>query len=342
MEESRSIGFLSSLCIHGLLIIVIFFLPQGSPQIDLNQPILEIGLASIGAKGLPNVSGPSGGGATVTPEAVPEPPASQTPQDTVPSVPDVPSVPETPPSVPTPPPPPATPPIETTKPVAVPVPPDVKPISDKKDDKAKKDKDKDKPKEEPKPQDNDKTKTPDKTKDKTDKKVETKPVDKKQTKKSDKSDIDDALDFSKELAGKTSSTKTSTGSGPDAATKALNAMSKDAAQGGGGGTGDGTHGQGNSNVGIDAAYTGIVMGLVRQQWTVVPRSDRTNLIATVRVRLLPDGTVENFALEESSGSPTYDSSVLSAVSKVTSFPKPPNADLQDLLLKFNYNEMVKR
>ncbi|SHN50398.1 TolA protein [Desulfovibrio litoralis DSM 11393] len=82
--------------------------------------------------------------------------------------------------------------------------------------------------------------------------------------------------------------------------------------------------------------------LVRQQWNAVPLRDRTNLIATVRVHLLPDGTIKNFVLEESSGSPAYDSSVLSAVSKVKSFPKPPNADLQDLLLKFNYNEMVKR
>ncbi|SHN50409.1 energy transducer TonB [Desulfovibrio litoralis] len=82
--------------------------------------------------------------------------------------------------------------------------------------------------------------------------------------------------------------------------------------------------------------------LVRQQWTSVPRSEIANLVATVRVSLLPDGTIKNFVLEESSGSPAYDSSVLSAVSKVKSFPKPPNPDLQVLLLKFNYNEMTKR
>lgn len=122
---------------------------------------------------------------------------------------------------------------------------------------------------------------------------------------------------------------------------ALAGLGKEAAKGGGG-SGDGERGEGNSSVGVDATYTGLVMGIVRQQWTSVPRSDRTNLMASVRVRLSIDGSIEQATLERSSGNPAYDASVLSALSKVGTLPKPPNPGLQDLLLNFNYNEMMGR
>lgn len=335
MEDSRPISFLFSLCLHSLILIVVLFWPAWQPRIDLNQPVIEVGFVSMGAKGIPQEKSAPAQSARAQQQASAATPAApvrdvqQTPQNQPVQTPDV----STPP-----PPAPKAPPTPVTPPTpAVPKPtPEEKVISPKKDNV---------PQPKPKEEDKAKPQTPDP---KPEVKPETKPVEAPPTpqpapKPSANDILKDALSSAKKTAAPASGAAKGGGSpdGAQSVAAALAGLGKETVKGGGG-SGDGESGQGNSNVGVDATYTGLVMGIVRQQWTSVPRSDRTNLIASVRVRLSADGSIEQVNLERSSGNPAYDASVLSALSKVGSLPKPPNPGLQDLLLNFNYNEMMGR
>ncbi len=88
---------------------------------------------------------------------------------------------------------------------------------------------------------------------------------------------------------------------------------------GAGGEGPGGGGQ---VVGLEfLAYRQQVISTIKSQWTNV--INRPGLVARVRFAPARDGTVSDVRLEQSSGNPAYDSSVVRAVEHANPLPPPP-------------------
>src|SRR5579885_3492829 len=88
---------------------------------------------------------------------------------------------------------------------------------------------------------------------------------------------------------------------------------------GAGGEGPGGGGQ---VVGLEfLAYRQQVISTIKSQWTNV--INRPGLVARVRFGIARDGTVSDVRLEQSSGNPAYDSSVVRAVEHANPLPPPP-------------------
>lgn len=88
---------------------------------------------------------------------------------------------------------------------------------------------------------------------------------------------------------------------------------------GAGGEGPGGGGQ---VVGLEfLAYRQQVINTIKSQWTNV--INRPGLVARVRFGIARDGTVSDVRLEQGSGNPAYDSSVVRAVEHANPLPPPP-------------------
>ncbi|MCL4492281.1 MAG: cell envelope integrity protein TolA [Nitrospirae bacterium] len=78
----------------------------------------------------------------------------------------------------------------------------------------------------------------------------------------------------------------------------------------------------SSGAGSSGDYYSAIVGKIRQQW-VYPESLDRDLEATVSIRIARDGSVTIDGIEKSSGSRLFDRSVLSAISKASPLPPPP-------------------
>ena len=103
--------------------------------------------------------------------------------------------------------------------------------------------------------------------------------------------------------------------------------------GGGEGTGEGQgYGRG---VGIDAVYMDKVKAIIQRNWSYSGRADRASLQAVVNITLDSNGKIVGYRLVSSSGDPTFDSTLTTAIGRSTDdLPPPPSADLQDLDITF--------
>ena len=108
-----------------------------------------------------------------------------------------------------------------------------------------------------------------------------------------------------------------------------------------GGTGDGT-GKGKTGTGKDAMstygwYTDMLHDRYYSRWEQ-PVGIGQDVIATVKLRILKDGTIEKHDLVKSSGNPQMDESVMSAVEKVQQIDPLPaglgNGEYFDLNVAF--------
>jgi len=124
------------------------------------------------------------------------------------------------------------------------------------------------------------------------------------------------------------------------ALSALQATVKGGGGGGAAGGGDGSGGEGSGGVGIAGVYTMQVMQIVRSNWEFPALANRENLMVRVRVKIAPNGQIQDFNVEQSSGRADFDSSTLKALGKTGMLPPPPSPEFQDLLLNFNLQEMI--
>ncbi|MGZ5206698.1 MAG: cell envelope integrity protein TolA, partial [Caldimonas sp.] len=73
--------------------------------------------------------------------------------------------------------------------------------------------------------------------------------------------------------------------------------------------------------GPSAGYAGRIRAQVKRHITFDPSTIRGNPLATVDVRLAPDGTIVSRKLVKSSGSPAWDEAVLRAIDKTEVLPR---------------------
>jgi TonB family protein len=114
---------------------------------------------------------------------------------------------------------------------------------------------------------------------------------------------------------------------------------RDAGSGPIGAGGEG-RGGGGQLVGVEfLAYRQQVINTVKAQWTNVIL--RPGLVAAVRFGIAPDGTVSDVRLEQGSGNPAYDASVLRAVQVVRELPPPPARyvnEFREFVIEFHSEE----
>ncbi len=75
-------------------------------------------------------------------------------------------------------------------------------------------------------------------------------------------------------------------------------------------------------------YVEIIKQKIGRNW-IKPPSVRSDMLCTVRVRLIPGGEVVDARVVKSSGDPLFDRSVETAVFKASPLPLPPDASLFD-------------
>ena len=103
--------------------------------------------------------------------------------------------------------------------------------------------------------------------------------------------------------------------------------------GGGSGTGQGQgHG---SAVGIQASYADTIKAIVQSAWSYSGRADRASLSAVVLLQLDSNGKILGYQIIRSSGDPTFDGTLKTAIAKSENkLPAPPNASMQNLEITF--------
>jgi TonB family protein len=106
----------------------------------------------------------------------------------------------------------------------------------------------------------------------------------------------------------------------------------------GNGTGSGqATGNGESKL---AYYAEVIKNRFQAAWNQ-PRGEiaaGTQLVATVRLRIQPDGTVTEFTLIEGSGNSVVDESVREAGRKITHLPPPPSGTAFNPVMRFELGD----
>lgn len=69
-------------------------------------------------------------------------------------------------------------------------------------------------------------------------------------------------------------------------------------------------------------YYSMVQGRIRQQW-IFPESIDKDLETVIMIRIAKDGSVTIMGIEQKSGNPLFDRSVLRAINNASPFPAPP-------------------
>ncbi len=85
-------------------------------------------------------------------------------------------------------------------------------------------------------------------------------------------------------------------------------------------------------------YASLVEQRIKQNWRFPPISGESNLVAEVRVRIGPDGAIEDYTLMRRSGRGDFDDSVLGAIEDTSTLPQPPR-DLETISITFNLHEL---
>ena len=323
-------SYVLSLCLHVLIILIIWFWPAGKPLINLEQPVMiSLVAGAPGGNKTPSpILGPMG--AKAEGEPAPAPAAQQAdvaasereatkaseikaPKDEKPMLKEEPKKPELKP-----------------EPRKEPEPKE-KPVSPKKREEVRKPepkKEEEKPKPEPKkPQE-----------EKKDKKQTTAGRDQKSSErkaKEDKDAIAGALNQARRKATSRGSSGSSQGSSVE---QALAEARRNAGgnRGGGGGEGSGPGGGG-----LHSVYIGQVMLAVRPNWGYASAS-RRNLQCTVHITVSKQGEVKTTQVVQSSGNAQYDASCINAImrtSKAGDFPPPPTPMYEELDIVFTLSDL---
>jgi TonB family protein len=110
------------------------------------------------------------------------------------------------------------------------------------------------------------------------------------------------------------------------------------ASGAGDGTGSGqATGNGESKL---AYYAEVIKNRFQAAWNQ-PRGEiaaGTQLVATVRLRIQPDGTLTEFTLIEGSGNSVVDESVREAGRKISHLPPPPGGNAFNPVVRFELGD----
>lgn len=85
-------------------------------------------------------------------------------------------------------------------------------------------------------------------------------------------------------------------------------------------------------------YASLVERRIKQNWRFPPVGGDIDLVAVVRVRVEPDGSVAEYTLVSGSGRSDYNDSVLRAIEETERLPEPPR-DLDTISITFNLREL---
>jgi colicin import membrane protein len=96
-------------------------------------------------------------------------------------------------------------------------------------------------------------------------------------------------------------------------------------------------GQSASN--LVQVYGRIVEQIVKANWRYPQFSMSSDLQATVRLSLAPDGRITDYDLARASGRPDFDASALKAVAETEQLPAPPGKDIDTLEITFNLQDL---
>ncbi len=85
-------------------------------------------------------------------------------------------------------------------------------------------------------------------------------------------------------------------------------------------------------------YASLVEQRIKGNWRFPPVGGAPSFSAEVRVRLKPNGEIEDYTLVSGSGRSDFDDSVLRAVEETASLPEPPE-ELDTISITFNLQEL---
>ncbi len=324
--------YILSLCLHIVLVLLLWLWPVGQPLINLEQPVL-----------ISLVEGDPGGNKTPSPilghmgeqgegEPAPTPPAERA--DVAAHAREETQVAAPPPAE------------AQTEPVEEVKKPDIKPVPEPKPEVKENvipEKKKPEPKKEQAKQEKPKQEKPKKEQPKKDQSKDKPKKDSKQKKdtKKDKQSDKDAVNAALAQARRKATSRADSGDRGSSVEQALAEAKKKASgnRGGGGGEGSGPGGGGLHDV-----YLGQVMLAVRPNWGYASAS-RSNMQCTLFLKVSTTGEVQECKVIRSSGNAQYDSSCVNAVmrtSRAGDFPPPPKPEYQELEVVFTLNDLMGR
>ena len=91
--------------------------------------------------------------------------------------------------------------------------------------------------------------------------------------------------------------------------------------------------------GLADIYSVQVVAAIRPNWRFPSLPGTEDLMARVRIRIAPDGTIREYMITAPSGRPEFDASVLKAVEETVQLPAPPRPDLEYIDVNFNLSEL---
>ncbi len=324
--------YILSLCLHIVLVLLLWLWPVGQPLINLEQPVL-----------ISLVEGDPGGNKTPSPilghmgeqgegEPAPTPPAERA--DVAAHAREETQVAAPPPAE------------AQTEPVEEVKKPDIKPVPEPKPEVKENvipEKKKPEPKKEQAKQEKPKKEQPKKEQPKKEQSKDKSKKDNQQKKdtKKDKQSDKDAVNAALAQARRKATSRAESGDRGSSVEQALAEAKKKASgnRGGGGGEGSGPGGGGLHDV-----YLGQVMLAVRPNWGYASAS-RSNMQCTLFLKVSTTGEVQECRVIRSSGNAQYDSSCVNAVmrtSRAGDFPPPPKPEYQELEVVFTLNDLMGR
>ncbi len=324
--------YILSLCLHIVLVLLLWLWPVGQPLINLEQPVL-----------ISLVEGDPGGNKTPSPilghmgeqgegEPAPTPPAERA--DVAAHAREETQVAAPPPAE------------AQTEPVEEVKKPDIKPVPQPKPEVKENvipEKKKPEPKKEQAKQEKPKKEQPKKEQPKKEQSKDKSKKDNQQKKdtKKDKQSDKDAVNAALAQARRKATSRAESGDRGSSVEQALAEAKKKASgnRGGGGGEGSGPGGGGLHDV-----YLGQVMLAVRPNWGYASAS-RSNMQCTLFLKVSTTGEVQECRVMRSSGNAQYDSSCVNAVmrtSRAGDFPPPPKPEYQELEVVFTLNDLMGR
>jgi colicin import membrane protein len=98
-------------------------------------------------------------------------------------------------------------------------------------------------------------------------------------------------------------------------------------------------GRSSSTRGTESLYGNLIRERIRTNWRFPDLGADEDLQATVRIQINEQGQVLDHSLEQSSGNPQFDNSVLRAVARTGNLQAPPNPDLQTIRIEFHLQDL---